>query len=91
MKIRLSPALTARARLTPLLAAAAERVNISDSVTTAFPKPGTYGPAAGLPVDRASGDVFMVAADYGIWKSSNHGKTFARADKKTIGGRCETG
>ena len=53
--------------LTPFLAAAAEWVNISDSVTTQFPKPGTYGPAAGIAVDRANGDVFMVAADHGIW------------------------
>ena len=75
----------------PLVAAAAEWVNISDPVTTPFPKPGTYGPTAGIAVDRVNGDVFMVAADYGIWRSSDHGKTFARADDKTIGGRCETG
>ena len=72
-------------------ATAAEWVNISDPVTTAFPKPGTYGPCAGITVDRVNGDVFMIAADYGIWKSSDQGKTFARADDKAIGGRCETG
>ena len=77
--------------LTPFLAAASEWVNISDSVTTQFPKPGTYGPAAGIAVDRLNGDVFMIAADYGIWKSSDRGATFARVDDKTIGGRCETG
>ena len=91
MKIKLSLALTALALVTPFLAAAAEWVNISDSVTTSFPKPGTYGPTAGIAVDRVNGDVFMVAADYGIWKSSDHGKTFARVDEKAIGGRCETG
>ena len=72
-------------------AIAAEWVNISDPVTAPFPKPGTYGPTAGVAVDRVSGDVFMIASDYGIWKSSDHGKTFARVDDKTIGGRCETG
>ncbi len=71
--------------------ATAEWVNISDPVTTPFPKPGNFGPAAGITVDRVSGEVFMVAADYGIWKSSDRGRTFARADDKTIGGRCETG
>ncbi len=93
MNTKPSLALTALALalFAPLIASAAEWVNISDSVTTAFPKPGTYGPAAGIAVDRVSGDVFMVAADYGIWKSSDHGKTFARVDEKTIGGRCETG
>ncbi len=70
---------------------AAEWVNISDPFTSSLPKPGTYGPTAGVVVDRASGNVFMVVSDYGIWRSSDHGKTFARVDDKTIGGRCETG
>ena len=81
----------ALALFAPLLGTAAEWVNISDSVTSRFPKPGTYGPAAGIAVDRVSGAVFMVAADYGIWKSTDHGETFARADDNAIGGRCETG
>ena len=33
----------------------------------------------------------MVIPDQGIWKSSDHGQTFARVDDKKIGGRCETG
>ena len=77
--------------ISSLAASAVEWVNISDPVTAPFPKPGTYGPTAGVVADRVSGDVFMIAADYGIWKSSDHGKTFARVDDKTIGGRCETG
>jgi hypothetical protein len=76
--------------LTPLLALSADWVSISDTVTNVV-KPGTYGPTAGVVVDRASGDVFMIISDQGIWKSSNHGKDFARVDGKTIGGRCETG
>ncbi len=68
---------------------AAEWVNISDAFTANLK--GTYGPTAGVVVDRANGDVFMVVSDNGIWRSSDHGKTFARVDEKTIGGRCETG
>src|SRR5438105_8689666 len=69
---------------------AAEWVNISEPVTSQV-KPGYAGPTAGVTVDRASGDVYMVVNDQGLWKSSARGKTFARADGKTIGGRCETG
>ncbi|MST94907.1 MAG: hypothetical protein EXS33_06520 [Pedosphaera sp.] len=76
--------------LSALAVHAAEWVNISDSVTAQV-KPGYAGPTAGVVVDRANGDVFMVVNDQGLWKSSDHGKTFARADDKAIGGRCETG
>ena len=73
-----------------LAASAGEWVNISDPVTTQV-KPGYAGPTAGVVVDRVSGDVFMVVNDQGLWKSTDHGKTFARCDEKSIGGRCETG
>ena len=69
---------------------AGEWVNISDSVTSPL-KPGYGGPTAGVAVDRASGDVFMVISDLGLWRSGDHGGTFARCDDKAIGGRCETG
>ncbi len=69
---------------------AAEWVNISDGVTSQL-KPGYGGPTAGVTVDRASGDVYFVVSDLGLWKSSDHGQTFARVDDKNIGGRCETG
>ena len=71
-------------------ASAGEWVNISDEVTAQV-KPGYAGPTAGVTVDPASGDVFMVVSDQGLWKSSDQGKTFARVDDKNIGGRCETG
>jgi len=74
----------------PLLAHAAEWENISDPVTSKV-KPGYAGPTAGVVVDRLSGDVFMVVNDQGLWKSADHGATFARVDDGTIGGRCETG
>jgi hypothetical protein len=65
-------------------------VNISEPVSSKV-KPGYAGPTAGVAVDRASGDVFMVINDQGLWKSSDQGKTFARVDEHNIGGRCETG
>jgi hypothetical protein len=71
-------------------ALAGEWVNISDSVTSTV-KPGYAGPTAGIIVDRASGDVFLVVNDQGLWRSSDHGATFARCDNQAIGGRCETG
>ena len=69
---------------------AGEWMNISDPVTSSL-KPGYGGPTAGVVVDRASGDVFMVVSDQGLWRSSDHGATFARCDGNAIGGRCETG
>src|SRR5436305_3529103 len=48
------------------------------------------GEAAGVAVDSASGEVFMSVTGQGVWKSSDHGKTFARCDEGKVGGRCET-
>jgi photosystem II stability/assembly factor-like uncharacterized protein len=74
----------------PLLARAAGWENISDPVTSKV-KPGYAGPTAGVVADRLSGDVFMVVNDQGLWKSADHGATFARVDDGNVGGRCETG
>lgn len=54
-------------------------------------KPGYPGKTAGVTVDPATGDVYMCVPDQGLWKSTDHGDTFVRADKGEIGGRCETG
>ena len=54
-------------------------------------KPGYPGKTAGIAVDRITGDVFMIVPDQGIWRSSDHGESFARVDGGKIGGRCETG
>lgn len=71
---------------------AADWINISDApIAAAQVKPGYAGPTAGVVVDRATGDVFMVVNDQGLWRSSDQGATFARCDGKAIGGRCETG
>jgi photosystem II stability/assembly factor-like uncharacterized protein len=48
------------------------------------------GETAGVAVDPATGDVFMVVPGQGLWKSTDQGKTFARTDEGAIGGRCET-
>jgi len=76
--------------LSALVAHAAEWVNISDSVTSQV-KPGYAGPTAGVTVNPANGNVFMVVNDQGLWRSSDHGASFTRCDDKNIGGRCETG
>ncbi len=75
---------------TAFAAFAGEWVNISDSVTSQV-KPGYGGPTAGIVCDRLNGDVFIVVSDQGLWRSTDHGGTFARCDDKAIGGRCETG
>jgi hypothetical protein len=65
-------------------------VAISQDVTSGV-KPGYPGKTAGVTVDPSNGDLYMVVPDQGLWKSANHGKSFARIDNSAIGGRCETG
>lgn len=73
----------------------AKWLNISDHVVAKLAadgkKPGEYGPAAGVAVDRTNGDVYMVIAAQGLWKSTDHGTSFERVDGGTISGRVETG
>lgn len=76
--------------LTPRVVPAAEWVPISDAVTAKV-KPGYPGKTAGVAVDPATGDVYMVVPDQGLWKSVNKGEIFERIDGKAVGGRCETG
>jgi len=57
----------------------------ADGQKTAWP-----GESAGVTVDPASGDVYMIVTGQGIWKSTDVGKTFARVDGGKVGGRCET-
>jgi len=65
-------------------------VPISQDVTSRV-KPGYPGKTAGVTVDPSNGDLYMVVPDQGLWKSTDHGKSFERIDNNTIGGRCETG
>jgi hypothetical protein len=68
---------------------------ISDGIlgqlATAGAKVGYPGASAGVACDAASGEVFVVICDQGLWRSADHGATFARVDQQRIGGRCETG
>jgi len=70
-------------------------VNISDSVIAQLTKEGKKigwpGQTSGVGVDRTNGDVYMVVCDNGLWKSTDHGATFARIDGGAVTGRCETG
>lgn len=54
-------------------------------------KPGWPGKTAGVVVDRASGDVYMIVTGQGVWRSTDKGAGFQRVDGKAVGGRCETG
>jgi photosystem II stability/assembly factor-like uncharacterized protein len=65
-------------------------VPISHEITAKV-KPGYPGKTSGVAVDPVTGDVFMVVPDQGIWKSSDHGKSFERVDGGRVSGRCETG
>jgi photosystem II stability/assembly factor-like uncharacterized protein len=46
---------------------------------------------AGIGVDRTNGDVYLMANNIGICKSTDQGKTFTLVSGKTITGRFETG
>src|SRR5436190_2182625 len=66
--------------LSAVAAHAAEWINISDAVTSKV-KPGYAGTTAGVVADPASGDVFMVVNDQGLWKSSDGGATWKDLEK----------
>jgi photosystem II stability/assembly factor-like uncharacterized protein len=70
-------------------------INISDALVAKLTgegaKPGYAGPTAGVAVDPASGDVFLIINDQGLYRSSDRGTTWARCDGKAVSGRCETG
>lgn len=87
------PSLAAAADAPP--PAASDWVDISAPVVKTLEDEGRRfgfaGKTAGVAVDRATGDVYIVANGLGIWKSTDRGATFARADTGQVGGRCETG
>ena len=65
-------------------------IPISESVTSKVEQKWPFL-AAGIAVDPASGDVYMVISGVGLWKSGDHGATFTQIDQGFVGGRCETG
>src|SRR3954466_13669417 len=70
-------------------------VNISEPIVKQLTDSGKKiawpGQTAGVVVDPAGGDVYMIIPDQGIWKSSDRGATFSRADNGEIGGGRQTG
>ncbi len=73
---------------------AADWENISDATVKMLTDEGKKidwpGVTAGVAVDPVSGDAYMIVPGQGVWKSTDQGKTFARADGGAVGGRCET-
>jgi photosystem II stability/assembly factor-like uncharacterized protein len=63
---------------------------IVQKLTAAGQKTAWPGESAGVAVDPASGDVYMIVTGQGVWKSTDQGKSFARVDGGKVGGRCET-
>ena len=70
-------------------------VDISDKLIGAIIKSGKTlpwpGQTGGVAVDPSNGDVYVVVVDSGVWRSTDHGATYARVDQETVGGRAETG
>jgi photosystem II stability/assembly factor-like uncharacterized protein len=72
-------------------------VSISDGILTELSK--THQPSsdpyatltAGVSVDRTNGDVYLLANNIGICKSTDQGKTFALVSGNAVTGRFETG
>jgi len=69
-------------------------VSISDDVLRQLEAEGKKtdwpGETAGIAVDPSNGDVYMIIAGQGVWKSIDRGQTFERRDGGKVGGRCET-
>jgi hypothetical protein len=69
--------------------------SISDGAIAALAaegkQPGWPGGCGGITVDRATGDVYLVICDQGLWRSEDHGTRFQRVDGGAVGGRCEYG
>ncbi|MDB5384648.1 MAG: hypothetical protein JWM11_294, partial [Planctomycetaceae bacterium] len=63
---------------------------IVQKLTAAGQKTAWPGESAGVAVDPVSGNVYMIVAGQGVWKSTDLGKTFSRVDGGKVGGRCET-
>src|SRR5438552_3008074 len=74
---------------------AANWLNISNPIVQQLTDSGKKiawpGQTAGVAVDPATGDVYMIIPDQGIWKSSDRGATFSRAYSCESGSRSVTG
>ncbi len=69
-------------------------VSVSDATLNQLTADGAKadwpGNSAGVTVDPASGDVYMIVSGLGVWKSVDQSRTFDRCDHGSVGGRCET-
>lgn len=76
------------------VSSAGQWVSISDAVLQQLADDGIEtdwpGATAGIVVDPSNGDVYMIVAGQGVWKSVDQGASFARCDAGHIGGRCES-
>jgi hypothetical protein len=76
-------------------AAADSWVNISDPLIAALTNSGTVikwpGNTGGIAVDRATGSVYLEVCNLGLWKSTDHGQSFAHVAEGQASGRCEFG
>src|SRR5262245_60417861 len=54
-------------------------------------KPAWPGGCSGVVVNRTNGEVTIKVVGFGLWRSSDKGKTWQRIDGDTISGRDETG
>ncbi|HEV2454533.1 MAG TPA: hypothetical protein VGY98_09735 [Verrucomicrobiae bacterium] len=76
-------------------ASAANWENISDplvaAVTNASGPIPWPGDTAGVAVDRATGTLYVDVCNVGLWRSTDHGRTFQRAAEGQISGRAEFG
>jgi len=76
---------------------AGEWVTISDGILAELEKDHPKSKdkfatmTAGIAVDRVSGDVYLLANNIGICKSTDQGKTFTLVSGKSVTGRFETG
>jgi len=90
------PALFVLALLAPHSSEAAENwTDISSSLLQRLTNNGAKqawpGGCSGVVVNRTSGDVTIKVVGFGLWRSSDKGKSWQRIDDNTISGRDETG
>jgi photosystem II stability/assembly factor-like uncharacterized protein len=72
----------------------ADWVNISDPVVAKVSKSAPIpwpGNTSGVAVDRATGTLYLVVDNVGLWQSTDHGQSFQRIAEGQIGGRSEFG
>ena len=62
-----------------------------ERLTNSGAKPAWPGGCSGVVVNRTNGEVTIKVVGFGLWRSSDQGKTWQRIDGNMISGRDETG